>query len=83
MIIVIKDLIKKNRSYRRFYENFTIERNTLEELVDLARLSASAANRQPLKYILSRDKNKNDLIFPTLAWVTIFKLNRTHLKSES
>ncbi|MBU4227315.1 nitroreductase family protein [bacterium] len=70
---MIKDLVKKNRSYRRFYEDFTIERNTLEELVDLARLSASAANRQPLKYILSCEKNKNDLIFPTLAWAGYLK----------
>ena len=73
MIIVIKDLVKKNRSYRRFYENFTIERNTLEELVDLARLSASASNRQPLKYVLSCEKNKNDLIFPNLAWAGYLK----------
>jgi len=61
MIIVIKELIRKNRSYRRFYEDFVIKRNTLEELVDLARLSASAANRQPLKYILSCEKNKKRL----------------------
>ena len=73
MIIMIKELIKKNRSYRRFYEDFAIERNTLEELVNLARLSASAANRQPLKYILSCEKNKNDLIFPTLAWAGYLK----------
>jgi len=70
---VIKDLVKKNRSYRRFYEDFTIERNTLEELVNLARLSASGANRQPLKYILSCEKNKNDLIFPALAWAGYLK----------
>jgi len=70
---MIKDLVKKNRSYRRFYEDFAIERNTLEELVDLARLSASAANRQPLKYILSCEKSKNDLIFPTLAWAGYLK----------
>jgi nitroreductase len=70
---MIKELIKKNRTYRRFYEDFAIERNTLEELVDLARLSASAANRQPLKYILSCEKDKNDLIFPTLAWAGYLK----------
>ena len=70
---MIKDLIKKNRSYRRFYEDFAIERNTLEELVDLARLSASAANRQPLKYILSCEKKKNDLIFSTLTWAGYLK----------
>jgi len=70
---MIKDLVKKNRTYRRFYEDFAIKRNALEDLVDLARLSASAANRQPLKYILSWGKNKNDLIFPTLAWAGYLK----------
>ncbi len=70
---MIKDLVKKNRTYRRFYEDFTIERNILEELVNLARLSASGANRQTLKYILSCEKNKNDVIFPTLAWAGYLK----------
>ena len=70
---MIKDLIRKNRTYRRFYEDVPVNRKTLEELVDLARLSASGANRQPLKYILSCEKNKNDLIFPALAWAGYLK----------
>ena len=70
---MIKNLIRKNRSYRRFYEDFVIKRNTLEELIDLARLSASASNKQPLKYILSCEKKKNNLIFPTLAWAGYLK----------
>lgn len=70
---MIKDLIKKNRSYRRFYENVLVDRKTLEELVDLARLSASASNRQPLRYILSYEKNKNDIIFNALAWAGYLK----------
>ncbi len=70
---MIKDLIKKNRTYRRFYEDFEIERNILEDLVDLARLSASASNKQPLKYILSCEKNKNEIIFNTLAWAGYLK----------
>ena len=41
---------------------------TLRELVDLARLSASEANRQPLKYILSCDPKKNAVIFSLLSW---------------
>ena len=64
----LQDLITKNRSYRRFYQDFPISRATLVELVDLARLSASAANAQPLKYILSCDPQSNGLIFPTLRW---------------
>lgn len=70
---MLKDLILKNRSYRRFYQEVAIEHETLRELVDLARLSASGANRQPLKYILSFDPEKNALIFPNLAWAAYLK----------
>jgi len=41
---------------------------TLKELVDLARHSASAANLQPLKYVLSCNREKNALIFSHLSW---------------
>ncbi len=65
---MLKDLIKRNRSYRRFYQDVKINRETLRELVDLARLSASAANRQPLRYILSNEPEKNEKIFPHTHW---------------
>jgi nitroreductase len=65
---MIRDIISKNRSYRRFYEEVDIKLETLRELVDLARLSASARNAQPLKYILSCQPQKNSLIFPHLVW---------------
>jgi nitroreductase len=65
---MIRDLIISNRSCRRFHEDFAIERRTLEGLVELARFSASAANLQPLKYILSCEPEKNAAIFATLAW---------------
>ncbi len=65
---MIKDLILKNRSYRRFYQEVTIDLKTLKELIDLARMSASANNKQPLKYILSNEPSKNNLIFSYLAW---------------
>ena len=64
---MIRDLILKNRSYRRFYQETVIELDTLKELVDLARLSASAANIQPLKFMLSCDPKKNALIFPHIG----------------
>lgn len=64
---MIRDLVLKNRSYRRFYQESIIELETLKELVDLARLSASGGNTQPLKYILSCDPQKNALIFPLIG----------------
>ncbi|MFZ2330483.1 MAG: nitroreductase family protein [Atribacterota bacterium] len=65
---MLKDLITRNRSYRRFDESKKINREELLELIDLARLSPSAANRQPLRYLLSHSEDNNKLIFSTLAW---------------
>ena len=70
---MINDLILKNRSIRRFFQDNAIEIITLKELVELARLSASGANLQPLKYIISNDPEKNALIFPHLAWAGYLK----------
>lgn len=63
-----KELVRKNRSYRRFDESVRIDKDIIRELIDLARLSASSANRQPLKYIISNDSAKNSLIFTHLGW---------------
>ncbi len=71
--MAFKDLIKRCRSYRRFYEDYKVEESLLRELVGLARLSASAANLQPLKYILSYQPSKNNLIFPALSWAGYIK----------
>ncbi|MFC1543492.1 nitroreductase family protein [Candidatus Neomarinimicrobiota bacterium] len=65
---MIRDLIIKSRSYRRFCQSIAIKLETLRGLVDLARLSPSAANLQPLRYILSSDPWKNAEIYPHLAW---------------
>ncbi|MGB9694637.1 MAG: nitroreductase family protein [Caldisericaceae bacterium] len=70
---MLKDLVLKNRTYRRFYGDFKVDCSTLKELVDLARLSSSAGNKQPLRYVLSCDKGRNDLIFPNLSWAASLK----------
>ena len=70
---MIKDLVLKNRSYRRFYQNETIELSVIKELINLARLSASAANLQPLKYIISNEPVENESIFKTLGWAGYLK----------
>ncbi len=70
---MIRDLIRKNRSYRRFYQAEAVAMETLRELVDLARLSASGMNKQPLKYVLSCDPERNASIFPHLAWAGYLK----------
>lgn len=68
-----RELVLRNRSYRRFYQNHQIDLKLLRELVDLARLSSSGANLQPLKYILSTEPEKNARIFTTLGWAGYLK----------
>lgn len=70
---MFKDLVLKCRSYRRFYEDEPIGIHTLRELIDLARCSASASNRQPLKYILSCTQNSNEIVFSCLYWAAALK----------
>ena len=70
---MIEKLIKANRSYRRFNQSIPINTALLKEFVNLARLSASAANFQPLKYIISSDKQINEQIFSTLGWAAYLK----------
>ncbi len=64
---MLKELILSNRSYRRFHQEHAVDIDTLKELVDLARLSASSTNKQPLKFILSCDPEKNAKIFPLIS----------------
>jgi nitroreductase len=70
---MLENLIRKNRSCRRFYQNNVVNLQTLEGLVNLARLSASAANLQPLAYILSCNTKKNEEIFSCLTWAAYLK----------
>ena len=64
----VKRFIKKNRSYRRFYNDKKITRDQLKELIELARLTPSAANLQPLKYILISEEEMNRKVYETLNW---------------
>ena len=70
---MLKGLVLKNRSYRRFDQSRSIPEETLRELLELARLCASGANKQPLKYIISNGAEKNSRIFSTLAWAGYLK----------
>jgi nitroreductase len=69
----LKDLVLKTRSYRRFDESYRIEYRTLEDLVDLARLSASGANRQPLKFLLYNSPENCARVFPSVVWAAYLK----------
>jgi nitroreductase len=66
-------LVEKCRTFRRFDESKPIARKDLLDLVNLARLSPSRANQQPLKYFISSEPGLNAKIFPTLSWASYFR----------
>jgi nitroreductase len=70
---MLRDLIRKNRSYRRFEQDTAIDTETLRGLVDLARLSASGANLQPLRFMLVNDPDTNAEVFAQLGWAGYLK----------
>lgn len=69
----IKELVYKNRSYRRFHQEMAIPDSTLLALVDLARMSPSGRNLQPLKYRVISDAITCAKLFPLLAWAGYLK----------
>ena len=71
--MTIRELLTANRSYRRFREEVRIDRETLLGLVELTRLCPSAANRQPLRYMLSWQAERNAKIFAHLRWAAALR----------
>lgn len=63
----IHQLILRRRSVRRF-KSKPISFDTLKELVDAGRLAPSAANLQPLEYIIVDDAKLVKNVFSTLKW---------------
>lgn len=64
----LRELLRRNRSYRRFRQDERIGESMLEGLVELTRYCASGRNLQPLKYRIVCDEKECAEIFPALAW---------------
>ena len=71
--MTIKELLADNRSYRRFHQRRALDEKTLIDLVGLTTLCPSAANRQPLKYMISWRSEQNERIFAHLRWAAALK----------
>jgi nitroreductase len=65
---MLEELVRRSRSCRRFRQDEAIDVQTLRQLVGLARLSPSGANRQPLKFVLSCSAATNAQVFPHTRW---------------
>lgn len=66
--VMLRGLVLKSRSFRRFFQHKRISQETLVGLVELARVTPSARNRQPLKYYLACQEDINQEIYSCLGW---------------
>lgn len=63
-----KKLIDSTRCTRRYENNFKVKTEDLIDLIDIARLTSSANNIQPLKYIIVNDKEFFKIIHKPIKW---------------
>ena len=64
----LKEIVKKNRSYRRFFESREIDEETVVGLVEMSRQTPSGRNMQPLKYAIVNTPEACKKLYPLLAW---------------
>ncbi len=65
--VTIYEKIKSQRTIRKYLQK-AVPKEALLKCVDAARLSPSAANLQPLKYIIVHDQKLLKRVFGTLSW---------------
>lgn len=70
---MIRDLIIKSRSIRRFDESVKVAEAELREIVDLARHSPSIANLQPLKFKLVTEPSQVEEVFHSVRFAAYLK----------
>lgn len=68
----LRELMKKDRTVRRFQENREVSMETLRRLVELTRYCASGRNAQPLRYVLVTSEVEKAKLFPLLKWAGYF-----------
>ncbi len=71
--MTFKELLIKNRSYRRFYEGEAIEMQVMRDMVENIRYTPSPANLQPLKFILVNNPVMRSKVFECLKWAAYLK----------
>ena len=64
----IEHLSHTTRSCRRFRGIYPVTKELMTKWVDNARLTASAGNKQPLRYRIVSDKEQCAEVFTTLSW---------------
>ena len=65
----LMNLLKERRTYRRFCQK-PISEEILAEILTAARYASSAANKQPLSYVVVKTPQKVQEVFAETKWAT-------------
>jgi nitroreductase len=63
----VRDTVLSRRTVRQF-KPVPVERSLLQEVVNAGRLAPSAANLQPLEFVIIDDEKVRKKVFPCLRW---------------
>jgi nitroreductase len=69
------EVIRRRRSIRRFKQE-AISKEVLLEVVEAGRCAPSAANRQPLEFVVVNSEERRNEIFAQLAWAAYVQPRR-------
>lgn len=69
----LRELMKSNRTVRRFREDKEVGEEILLRLIELTRYCPSGRNAQPLRYAIIKSEEDRKKIFPLLKWAGYFK----------
>ena len=69
----LKSLVKSARTTRRFKKDAEVTNEDLRQILDIARITSSAKNMQPIKYILVTKKEEVLKLAQTAAWAAHLK----------
>ncbi len=64
----LMELLKTRRTYRRFDQSRPVPEEVLKEILEAARFASSAANKQPLTYVVVQDPKKVEKVFGYTRW---------------
>ncbi len=69
----LKSLIQETRTTRRFKKDAKVTLKDLKEIIDLARITSSAKNKQPIKYLLVTQTEAVQKLSKTATWAAHLK----------
>lgn len=67
---MLQEIVQKSRSIRSFRPNSPLSRETLTQLIQLARMCPAAMNQQPLKYRLVTESEEIHAMLTVTRWAS-------------